>query len=142
VRDLLLLGLLDGWGPHHVVGNRRGQRCGRVQGLGLHLQVLGDALAVDVTPFRLVPPILEPYLHLRRRKIQLLGDYLALRSGQILFQPKAALQLQDLSLREKHPGLSFHPWLGGSIVAAMVTGAIYAVFTQLGSRGGHLAVVL
>lgn len=139
---LLLLRLLHGWGPHHVVGNRRGQRSGRVQGLGLQLQMLGDALAVDVATFRFVAPILEPNLHLGGRQVKLLRDYLALRTRQILFESKATLQLQDLCLGKEHARLSLHPGLGGTTVAPRIAVPTDAVFSQLGTRGGHLAVIL
>lgn len=48
----------------------------------------------------LVPPILEPYLHLGRRHLQTLRHLLAFRRRQVLLQLEALLQLVDLGLGE------------------------------------------
>lgn len=67
--------------------------------LSRHLQRL-----VLPLPFALVATVLEPDLHLVRGEFKGGRQVLALRGGQVALLLEASLQLEDLRLREEHPG--------------------------------------
>lgn len=78
-------------------GRGHGRVAGQLQGLVLRL-----ALA-------LVPPVLEPDLHLRGGELQDAGQVLSLRRRQVALPPEVRLQLGHLGLREEDPGLPARP---------------------------------
>lgn len=67
--------------------------------LSRHLQRL-----VLPLPFALVAAVLEPDLHLVRGEFEGGRQVLPLRGGQVALLLEASLQLEDLRLREQHPG--------------------------------------
>lgn len=71
---------------------RRVQLARRLQGLVLPL------------PLALVAAVLEPDLHLVGGELEGGGQVLALGGGQVALLLEAPLQLEDLRLREEHPG--------------------------------------
>lgn len=72
---------------------------GRMVLLPGHLQRFVLALA-----FALVAPVLKPDLHLVGGEFERGGQVLPLRRRQVALLLEASLQLEDLSLGEKHPG--------------------------------------
>lgn len=72
-----------------------------------HLQAL-----VLPLPLALVPPVLEPNLHLGRGEFEHPGQVVSLRGGQVPLLFEAALQLVHLRLGEEDPRLPASPRLG------------------------------
>jgi len=74
---------------------------------GHHLQAL-----VLPLPLALVPPVLEPDLHLGRGELEGPGQVVSLRGRQVPLLLEAALQLVHLRLREEHARLPAPAGLG------------------------------
>lgn len=81
---------------------------------GHHLQAL-----VLLLPLALVPPVLEPDLHLRRGEFENTGEVISLRGRKVPLLFEAALQLVHLCLREEDPGLPAPPRLGPVLIIGL-----------------------
>lgn len=76
-----------------------------------HLQAL-----VLPLPLALVPPVLEPDLHLGRGEFEHPGQVVSLWGGQVPLLFEAALQLVHLRLGEEDPRLPASPGLGPVLI--------------------------